>query len=225
MKKFSERSLYRKVISMFLLIFSYTVLIAIVFILPMSIDRGAALASCLSFGATLYAAIVAYLLLDMWKQEHKASYFSDLGKNLINHLKILHGEVLYLSPFQSEIRTFQNSKRADKYNLIEEHKKQIFSKVATINLCLDQLMHEGLFYLKVIENELLKKSLLDFHEQINSLFIEITNKINENGDVPTNEILLFLEGVNANFMKISDDYIGEIINLIKSDSFLENHIK
>lgn len=68
---------------MFLLIFSYTVLIAIVFILPMSIDRGAALASCLSFGATLYAAIVAYLLLDMWKQEHKASYFSDLGKNLI----------------------------------------------------------------------------------------------------------------------------------------------
>lgn len=83
----------------------------------------------------------------------------------------------------------------------------------------------SLFYLKVIENELLKKSLLDFHEQINSLFIEITNKINENGDVPTNEILLFLEGVNANFMKISDDYIGEIINLIKSDSFLENHIK
>ena len=212
-------------LSMFLLIFSYTGLIAIICILPMSVDRGAALASCLSFGATLYAAVVAYLLLDMWKQEHKASYFSDLGKNLINHLKILHGEILYLSLFQSEIRTFQNSKRADKHNLIKEHKKQIVSKVETINLCLDQLMHEGLFYLKVIENELLKKSLLDFHEKINSLFIEITNKINENGDMPTDEVLLFLEEVNKNFMEISDEYIGKIINLIKNDSFLESHMK
>ncbi|OAL80963.1 hypothetical protein AY606_14135 [Acinetobacter sp. SFB] len=64
---------------MFLLIFSYTVLIAIFFILPISVDRGATLASCLSFGATLYAAVVAYLLLDNWKIQHrenlKSAYF------------------------------------------------------------------------------------------------------------------------------------------------------
>ncbi|NNG75398.1 hypothetical protein [Acinetobacter terrae] len=77
MKKFSELSLYRKMLSMFLFIFSYVVLITVVCILPISIDRGATLASCLSFGATLYAAVVAYLLLDNWKVQHRAQLKSD----------------------------------------------------------------------------------------------------------------------------------------------------
>src|SRR5690606_13337980 len=79
LKKFSELNLYRKMLSMFLLTFSYTLLITIVFIFPISNDKGTTLASCLSVSATLYAAIVAYLLLDNWKIEHrenlKSAYF------------------------------------------------------------------------------------------------------------------------------------------------------
>jgi hypothetical protein len=79
LKKFSELNLYRKMLSMFLLTFSYTLLITIVFIFPISNDKGATLASCLSVSATLYAAIVAYLLLDNWKIQHrenlKSAYF------------------------------------------------------------------------------------------------------------------------------------------------------
>lgn len=87
LKKISELSLFRRMLSMFLFIFSYTLLITLWFILPVSTDKGATLASCLNTGATLYAAVVAYLLLDNWKEQHRVNYFSGLGKDLILQLK------------------------------------------------------------------------------------------------------------------------------------------
>lgn len=68
-----------KMILTFILIFTAIWLFATYKILPLASDSGAVLASCLSAGATIFAAIVAYLLLDNWKIQHrenlKSAYF------------------------------------------------------------------------------------------------------------------------------------------------------
>lgn len=207
-------------LSMFLFIFFTSLLFSLIFILPISVDKGAALASILGFIATLYAAVVAYLLLDNWKEQHKANYYSEMGKNLINQLRSLNVEVLSLQIMHSELSQFLNSNRVDKDTLIKELKDEIFSKISVIHMILDKLMHEGMFYLKVNNNEFLKDALLDFHEEVHDLFIPLTNKINDTGTILSLELLKKLEDINSKFMKDSNQHISKIIDCVKKDSFL-----
>jgi hypothetical protein len=84
MKKTHNMNLLFKMILMFILIFTAIWLFATYKILPLATDSGAALASCLSAGATIFAAIVAYLLLDNWKIQHKYQLTSTYFQKTFN---------------------------------------------------------------------------------------------------------------------------------------------
>ena len=99
MESFSKLSLHRKMVSMFLFIFSSSLLIALIFILPISHDKGATLASCLSVAATLYAAVVAYLLLDNWKIQHRENLKSTYSQKTFNKYIDLRNSIDVLQNF------------------------------------------------------------------------------------------------------------------------------
>lgn len=220
MKQFSELNLFRRMVSMFLFVFSYTLLITILFVLPISMDKGATLASCLSIGATLYAAVVAYLLLDNWKEQHRANYLSGLGKELIASMKKLHRNILDLMAYHSNLSGFQNTHRQDRDNLILNIHKEIPKNIENIYILLDDFMHEGLFYLSVLPNEQLNDILLKYHEEVSNLFEEISFEINSKGRVDTNTLMNFLERLNVNFIDIANKYMAQIVSSIKKDSVI-----
>lgn len=208
MKMFSELSLFRRIVSMFL------------FVLPISMDKGATLANCLSIGATLYAAVVAYLLLDNWKEQHRANYVSDLGKELIASMKKLHRNIIDLMVYHQHLCNFQNTQRQDRDNLILNIHKEIPKNIENIYILLDDFMHEGLFYLSVLPDEQLKDNLLKYHEEILNLFEGIASEINNNGRVDINTLMNFLQRLNVNFIDITSKYMPQIVSSIKKDSVI-----
>ncbi|MCK7609372.1 hypothetical protein M0D70_08155 [Acinetobacter portensis] len=96
----------------------------------------------------------------------------------------------------------------------------VYRNIENITKSNNDLMHEGLFYLEVKDNQLLKSYLIDYYDHINSLFDEICDVVSTKGSIETDKLLSDLENINDNFVDISRKYVGELISLIKKDSCL-----
>lgn len=201
-------------LSMFLFIFSYVVLITIVFILPISIDRGATLASCLSFGATLYAAVVAYLLLDNWKVQHRTNLKSEyLQKTFDKYIELkdsmielqnLHDywkEDIYRN--HGEIQDFEDGGLIKKILEVQQHLQQLKSKFHYYSLIFkDQSYKQKIDELKDELDQLLQPILVECHER--------------EGVVHNSEHLNNAENLKSKLPKILEKYDEDLIELMSS---------
>lgn len=176
MKKFSELSLYRRMLSMFLLVFIYVFLITILFILPISTDKGATLASCLSVGATLYAAIVAYLLLDNWKIQHrenlKSAYFQ---KNFNKYVELKDAIYMLQNIHESWLEDiYRNQGEVDEFD-----DGGLISGVSKVKIKLKDLISRLNYYAIIFKDDTYQKKIQEFKEQLEKILDPILNEYHE----------------------------------------------
>ena len=219
MKKFSELSLFRRMVSMFLFVFLYTLLITLWFVLPISTDKGATLASCLSVGATLYAAIVAYLLLDNWKVQHrenlKSNYFQenfdkyvDL-ENAISTLQNLHDYWL------AEIHR-------NHYEIGEFEDGGLIKQILSVKAHLREITNRFEYYQIIFSDKSYETAIKSFESELNQLLNPILNQYYEcEGEVDN---LIYLR--NAELFKnklplIVQKYNDSIYRMMSKDIILK----
>lgn len=176
MKKFSELSLYRRMLSMFLLVFIYVFLITILFILPISTDKGATLASCLSVGATLYAAIVAYLLLDNWKIQHrenlKSAYFQ---KSFNKYVELKDAIYMLQNIHESWLEDiYRNQDEVDEFD-----DGGLISGVSKVKIKLKDLISRLNYYAIIFKDDTYQKTIQEFKEQLEKILDPILNEYHE----------------------------------------------
>lgn len=208
--------LFLKMILTFLFIFISIWFFATYVILPISMDKGAILASCLSMGATLYAAVVAYLLVGYWKVQHrenlKSNYFQKIFnkyvdlKNEISTLQNLHDswlEEIYSN--HGEITDFDDG------GLI----KQIFN----VNAHLREIVNRFEYYQIIFHDNRYEATIKDFKSELNQLLNPILEKYHEykgevcnsthlkNAELLKNRLPLIIEKYNDSICRLMSENI------------------
>ncbi|WP_297426780.1 hypothetical protein [uncultured Acinetobacter sp.] len=208
--------LFLKMILTFLFIFISIWFFATYVILPISMDKGATLASCLSMGATLYAAVVAYLLVGYWKVQHrenlKSNYFQKIFnkyvdlKNEISTLQNLHDswlEEIYSN--HGEITDFDDG------GLI----KQIFN----VNAHLREIVNRFEYYQIIFHDNRYEATIKDFKSELNQLLNPILEKYHEykgevcnsthlkNAELFKNRLPLIIEKYNDSICRLMSENI------------------
>lgn len=176
LKKFSGLSLYRRMLSMFLLIFTYVLLVTILFILPISTDKGATLATCLSMGATLYAAIVAYLLLDNWKIQHRENLKSTyLQKNFNKYVELK--DAIYM------LQNIHNSWLEDIYRNqgeVEDFEDGgLINSTSNVKFRLKELINKFDYYAIIFKDDTYKEVIQEFEEKLEGILNPILDEYHE----------------------------------------------
>lgn len=214
MRKFSELSLYRKMLSMFLLIFSSIVLITIFLILPISIDRGAALASCLSFGVTLYAAVVAYLILDNWKIQHRATLTSDYFQKTFNQYIELKDSIVELQNFHDSWleNIYRNHGEIDKCE-----DGGLIKSIFEVRKNFKQLENKFYYYSLIFKDPIFKQKIDELSADLNNLLQPILDEYHDReGSIHNSEHLKNAKNLREQLPRILVTYDEDLIELMSA---------
>lgn len=205
-------------ISMFLLIFSYTLLIMIVYILPLSNDKGSAIASCLSFGATLYAAIVAYLILDNWKVQHRSTLTSDYFQKTFNKYvefkdSLLSIEVLHDAWNEEIIRNHGEIDDFADGGLIQ--------KISKVQISLKSLKNRFNYYSLIFKEPKFKQKIEELERELNALFSPILDEDSDReGQVHNTEHMENAKNLKHKLPNILEKYDDDLVELMSSKILL-----
>ncbi len=219
MKEFSELSLFRRMVSMFLFIFSYILLITILFVLPISMDKGATLATCLSVGATLYAAIVAYLLLDNWKTQHrdnlKSTYFQ---KNFNKYVELKDAIYLLQGIYESWLEDiYRNQGEVGDYD-----DGGLINGVAKVKIILKELISRLDYYAIIFKDDTYQKTIKEFKEKLEEILDPILDEYHEReGSVYHSEHIDDAKNLKEQLPVIIEKYDRKISDLMSKQILLK----
>lgn len=219
MKEFSELSLFRRMVSMFLFIFSYILLITILFVLPISMDKGATLATCLSVGAMLYAAIVAYLLLDNWKTQHrdnlKSTYFQ---KNFNKYVELKDAIYLLQGIYESWLEDiYRNQGEVGDYD-----DGGLINGVAKVKIILKELISRLDYYAIIFKDDTYQKTIKEFKEKLEEILDPILDEYYEReGSVYHSEHIDDAKNLKEQLPVIIEKYDRKISDLMSKQILLK----
>lgn len=219
MKSFSDVSLHRKMVSMFCFTFSYDLLITIIFILPISNDKGATLASCLSIGATLYAAIVAYLLLDNWKIQHrenlKSTYFQKTFNKYIELKDVIYKLQNIHDSWIEDI--YRNQGQVDDYE-----DGGLIKRVSNVRTHLKEIADRFDYYAIIFQDKTYKQIIKEFKAELDQLLDPILEEYHEReGQIHNSEHLEDAKNLKEQLPKIVEKYDQSISNLMSNKILLK----
>lgn len=219
MGKFSELSLFRRMVSMFLFVFSYTLLITLWLVLPISTDKGATLASCLSIGATLYAAIVAYLLLDNWKEQHrdnlKSTYFQ---KNFNTYIELK--DAIYM--LQNIYDSWMDDIYRNQGEIEELEDGGLINSTSNVKFKLKKLINRFDHYAIIFKDETYKEVIQEFKEQLEKILDPILNEYHyREGNVHHSEHFHDAENLKGQLPRIVEKYDKKISDLMSEQILLK----
>lgn len=219
MKKFSELSLFRRMVSMFLFVFSYTLLITLWLILPISTDKGATLASCLSIGATLYAAVVAYLLLDNWKEQHrdnlKSTYFQ---KNFNKYIELKDAIYMLQNIYDSWLEDIHRN-----HGEVEDLEDGgLINSASNVKFKLKELINRFDHYAIIFKDETYKEVIQEFKEQLEKILDPILDEHHDReGDVHHCEHFDDAKNLKEQLPSIIEQYDRRISDLMSKKILLK----
>lgn len=167
-------------------------------------DYAALYIPLISFGATLFAGFVVFLVFSDWKEQHNKKIISDEAKQL---LVSVDREILEFSNIVS------NLKRLDPNNKIQSQYDELFSQaVVSFNKTIDYTDNIGYLVSELSDD----KQFEDIRKNYNLVTITLQKKFTEqlkNDELPIN-ILNTFESIRKNFLKLNTLYKTHIKRLI-----------
>lgn len=206
----SNVSLIRNLFGSFLCIFSYSILIYIIFIFPLDGDKASSLASMFGFSATLFAPVGAWFLVVNWKEQTKyneqlailASMKTNLAK-LENMLKEIQSNIQNLNFFEKLLSELQNQG-----NLFEGRE----DKVSEWNLGDFSYPDFHKIY-ETIEDLTTKKYLLELYScNFNNNFFKSVNSLDNFYSLKS-----YVNGLEKCFYYFKNEVNNEYITAIRSE--------
>ena len=165
-----------KMILMFILIFTAIWLFVTYKILPLATDSGAALASCLSAGATIFAAIVAYLLLDNWKIQHKYQLTSTYFQKTFNSYVELNESLFRL---QNHYDSWSEEIYREHGEIDDYEDGGLIKGVSNVKIHLKEIANRFDYYAIIFKDKTYEQTIKEFKAELDKVLDPILEEYHE----------------------------------------------
>lgn len=179
LKPISEVNLARNLISSFICILSFSLLIYILVIYPLDGDKASSLASMFGFAATLFAPIAAFILINNWKEQIKHEKALECLSGVFNEISQFHFTIYYLKNGNKpeEIKRNFNSMNLEEFTIYSKEVLKEFEEThQTISNIYNRLSTLTYQYKLIFEKEDERfEYILDSYFKIHWTFLKLIN--------------------------------------------------